>query len=355
MTKFDTEDLRFAVAAGIIDEARAAALTAFVQQRQGVRDAMPAEDEPFEFFRGFSEIFITVGLAILVAGMLGFAVVIGGDTLMPIAGVALSWGLSLYLIRRRRMTLPGIFMCASFGTFIATALVGLHEDIHPLIVSATGMAGLGLYFRVFRLPFAMFVFGLYGALGVLALLGGFSTLGGFAAELFDDGFDLRSGSSIAWGSLIAGIIAFVGGMYFDLRDPMRVSRHSATGFWLHMLAAPAMVNTIALSLLQSEGDISYLYTALALVAIAVLALVIDRRSFLIAGIGYLGAILIWALESRFDDATGGVLSLMLLGAFISALGIWWVGIRATLMRCLPDFPGKGRLPPWRSPDDGSSV
>ena len=46
------EDLRAAVAAGILDEAQAARLTVLINDREGKRAAMPQEDEPFEFFRG---------------------------------------------------------------------------------------------------------------------------------------------------------------------------------------------------------------------------------------------------------------------------------------------------------------
>ena len=38
---------------------------------QGQRDGLPSEDEPFELFRGFSEIFITVGLVLIFLGIEG--------------------------------------------------------------------------------------------------------------------------------------------------------------------------------------------------------------------------------------------------------------------------------------------
>ena len=58
------DDLRAAVAAGILTEAQAAGLMALAQGRAGQRAHMAADDEPFEFFRGFSEIFIALGLKI---------------------------------------------------------------------------------------------------------------------------------------------------------------------------------------------------------------------------------------------------------------------------------------------------
>ena len=37
-----------------------------------------------------------------------------------------------------------------------------------------------------------------------------------------------------------------------------------------------------------------------------------------------------------------------IGAFITAIGTWWVQLRAGVMRMLPNFPGKSRLPPYGS-------
>ena len=43
---------------------------------------MPAEDEPFEFFRGFSEIFISIGLVILLSGITALLAPFGGFALL---------------------------------------------------------------------------------------------------------------------------------------------------------------------------------------------------------------------------------------------------------------------------------
>ncbi|MHA1127528.1 MAG: hypothetical protein ACTSRN_01085, partial [Alphaproteobacteria bacterium] len=122
---------------------------------------------------------------------------------------------------------------------------------------------------------------------------------------------------------------------------------SACGFWLHILAAPAIVNVVALSLLNLDGTMGYSLAATALVVIALVALVIDRRSFLTAGIVYIGIILAWALGSGSDGDWSIAATLLVMGAFITALGTWWVQLRAVLMRVLPNFPLKNRLPPYQ--------
>ena len=70
MEDFSKSDIRAAVAAGLITEAQAAGLLALAQERVGMRQNMAAEDEPFEFFKGFSEIFVTVGLALCLVAFL---------------------------------------------------------------------------------------------------------------------------------------------------------------------------------------------------------------------------------------------------------------------------------------------
>lgn len=65
MAEIAQDDLRAAVAAGVLTEAQAASLLVLAQDRAGQRAALPAEDEPFELFRGFAEVFVAVGLGIL--------------------------------------------------------------------------------------------------------------------------------------------------------------------------------------------------------------------------------------------------------------------------------------------------
>ncbi len=85
---------------------------------------------------------------------------------------------------------------------------------------------------------------------------------------------------------------------------------------------------------------------MALVAITVLALVIDRRSFLTAAIAYVAIVIAWVMGE--DGGTSWIFVLLILGGFITAIGTWWVQLRAWVMRVLPDFPGKSRLPPFGS-------
>ena len=354
MSDFSKDDIRAAVATGIINEAAAVSLITLAQERLGVRDGLVNEDEPFEFFKGFSEIFVTVGLWLLFSGILAFGAIIGGGFGIAIFGIILTWVFALYFTKKRRMSLPSISLAAGFGFFTGAAVLitldatGSSIDAkHLIIMSIIGMIAMFIYFRVFKLPFSMFVFGLFGLILIYSIMGSQGTSMPFYN--FPRGlFDLGQNSNLAIGSLVFGLLAFALGIYFDTKDPHRISRYSATGFWLHILAAPAIVNTMALTLFNSGGTLGYFLTAILLLAVTIISLVIDRRSFLTAGIGYFGAIMVlmFSTNSGTDGGAGIVFTLLILGVFITSLGTWWVQIRAWIMRHLPDFPYKNRFPPY---------
>ncbi|WP_166417765.1 hypothetical protein [Cochlodiniinecator piscidefendens] len=349
MTELKNDDIRAAVAADILDEKQASLLIALIEKRQGARSALPDEDEPFEFFKGFSEIFVTVGLGLLLAGALMLAAITGSGVAIFFTGAVFTWISAAYFTLKRRMSLPSIALAAGFGMFLAgfcfAMLDGQTSVMSLSITGVVGMVAMLAYFRVFKLPFAMLVFGVFGGMTILALAG-ITDDNIFYGNAGTQLFDLRQGSTLAYGSLLFGILTFCGGMYFDLKDPNRLSRYSATGFWLHILAAPALVNTIALSLFNIDGTTGYVLTAIAMLIVALLALIIDRRSFLTAGIGYIGAILVWAFQTDGETAYGIVSTLLILGLFITVLGAQWVQIRAKIMNKLPNFPYKHRLPPY---------
>lgn len=351
---FGPADLRAAVAAGIVTEAQAAGITTLAQDRAGKRASLPAEDEPFEFFRGFAEIFIAAGLSILLGGIAILLSVVGGVTILiaiPAIMALIAWWMAGYFTLRRRMNLPSMVLVSAYSSGIyVSALTLLGQSSMGMRALAVGAAVIAaaataLWFRRFRLPFAMFVFGVFALMATYALFTRFgpgndySTVGGWTRNLMPwNGLTLPS--------LVFGIGAFVGAMWFDIRDRHRIGRHSATAFWLHLLAGGALVNTIAGNL-YAGGSGNLGATALALCGFAVVALIIDRRSMLTAGVVYIAALIYWAVAG---DGGGSpqdwAIVLIILGGLFTVLGTWWVQLRAALMRALPDFPGKNRLPPY---------
>lgn len=348
-------DLRAAVASGLVSEAQAAGIAALAHDRAGKRAALASEDEPFEFFRGFAEIFIAAGLSILLAGIALLLTIVGGVTMLiaiPAILAGIAWWMAGYFTLKRRMNLPSMVLVGAFAggiyvsalTFLGQSAMGL-RGVAFTAAAITALA-VALWFRRFKLPFAMFVLGLFALLATYALFTRYNPGSDFGSvEGWARTFVPRANLSLA--SLVFGVAAFCGAMWFDLQDPHRIGRYSATAFWLHLLAAGALVNTIAGNLYAGGGVGRILPTAAALAVFALIALVIDRRSMLTAGIAYIAALIYWAVAgegraSMHDWAT----ILILLGLFFTVLGTWWVQLRSALMRMLPDFPGKDRLPPY---------
>jgi len=338
------DDLRAGVAAGLLTEAQAANLTALSRARAA---RAQADDERFELFRGFNEVFVSIGILMLTWG---FWLILGADSATGLGALAaIAWGLAEYFTRIRRMILPSIALCliVAFSALTASGVVMLDAErsLHGVsTVCAIGAGAALLFFLRFRLPFALFPAGLLALVSALTFAGAVDSrdideivTGGWSALL-----DLNAGGPFALVTLVFGLLGFALAMSFDLRDPHRVTSRAACGFWLHILAGPAIVNTAAVTFKGMDSGLGAPLLTGFMLFMALVAVVIDRRSFLIAASGYLVAIVTSAVSTL---STAG--TLILLGTGILILGAGWTGIRGRVMRALPDFPGKDRLPPYR--------
>lgn len=347
----ERDDLRAAVASGLISEKQAAGLITLSHSRQGARENLRPGDEPFELFRGFNEIFIVIGLIILASGWYGVtALAVGGEvmnlqtyatTVMGISA-AVIWLLSEYFVRYRRMVAPAIALSvmfagnAAFGftsAMMQTFMVAQNDySSIPLPLFLATLALLVYWWR-FRVPFAMAIIavGLFVTASVYA-----ASQGGKITEL-SDFFLLSAGGPFAWITLALGVAVFAVAMAFDMSDPHRVTRRAANGFWLHVVAAPALINTIALSLMEQEATAALLAV---LAIFALIAIVIDRRSFLITAIGY-----VVVLTNTVLDNDNTALTVLVLGIVLLLLGAFWERIRAVILRLMPGFVPLHRLPP----------
>ena len=346
----DRDDLRAATAAGVISEAQAASLATLADSRRGAREGLPAGDEPFELFKGFNEIFIVIGLVILSSGWVAFVGLFlgvgnrNGSAVMGLLTAGLIWLLSEYFVIRRRMVAPAIALSimfaltaiGTFGVYFAQPFMVAQRDFSSLPWPAicAALAVLVYWFR-FRVPFALAIVAV--GLFIIGIL--FAAIARGTPATWVELFKLSASGPFAWVTLILGLGVFAVAMWFDMSDPHRVTRRSANGFWLHVVAAPALVNTVALSLLD-QGGTANLILLIVLAFFAVVAIVIDRRSFLIAAIGY-----IVTLSFTVFKGESAALPVLLLGMFLLLLGAFWQPIRATLLRPLAGVLPLDRLPP----------
>ena len=345
------DDLRAAVSTGTISESQAVGIIALAEARQGMRENLEGLDEPFELFKGFNEIFIIVGLVILYTGWvalsgLGFFMAASdgslGMTMAAAFTLVVLAGLSGYFTLKRRMVGPSIALAVMTGISggqLGLALgVGMADTIAGIasIAGAIATVVLTAYWVMFRVPFAMPLI----ALSVFATLFALTIMGGADLNQPQDVFLLTADGPFSILTIALGLIGLAIALRFDMSDPHRVTRRAANGFWLHVIAAPAIVNTIALTLFQIGTPLAF-GTLLAFIALmALFAIVIDRRSFLVSGIGYVVAMFTIVAEGQ------AALIIVILGAGLVLLGAQWEKLRSVLMRGLPAFPGKNRLPPW---------
>lgn len=368
-----TDDLRAAVAAGILNEKQAASVMQLADERQGYRAARSKDDEPFELFKGFNEIFIVVGLIILYFGWSALSsawvsvvrtysqsqgpldfdkhMSAWSKLMTPIGFIEILVviGLSLYFTRHRRMVAPSILLSIlmSIGTAkLGTGLSGLLDlGANFVTISAlTSAIGLFMYWYFFHIPFSLML----SAVAFFVLAVNITTGAGAAINDLEDFFLLSSDSTVSFITLGLGIAAFIFAMRFDLSDPHRVTRRAANGFWLHILAAPAIVNSIAFTLYSGTSALSYILLVAFLVLMTLTAIVIDRRSFLISGIGYMIALLIAGTEGQYG------LVVLILGIGLVSLGAAWEKARCAILNTLPHFPGKSKLPPWKMAEKGAA-
>ena len=105
---------------------------------------------------------------------------------------------------------------------------------------------------------------------------------------------------------------------------------------------------MTLTLFNVGGMAGHVLTVLMLVCTAFLSLVIDRRSFMTAGLVYIGAVLGFYTDAFGDNAF--FINALIIGLLVTSLGTWWRGLRQIVMSALPDFPGKHALAPYMPAD-----
>jgi hypothetical protein len=329
-----------AVTRGILTGQQASDLRALAQQMSAAAPLEPEDDEKLRLVSGFSDIFVTLGLA-LFTGALAYLTERFGMTVMWAVLAVTAWLLAEFFTRRRRMALPSIallvlFVLAVFScaTYALGGMLGVavEPDVSELLGSGDSLifAGAALitlaltalhYFR-FRVPITI-------AAGTAALAIAVIGLISATAPSFVEAY-------LKPLILLTGLGVFALAMRFDLSDPERATRRTDIAFWLHLLAAPMIVHPLIAQM--SEGaDMSTVAPAILAVflALGIVAVVIDRRAMLVSGLIYAG----YALGSLFQRVgfadTTTPLTALALGTFVLLLSAGWRPVRASFLKLLP--------------------
>ena len=369
-------------------------------------------DEMLPFLNNFHDVFTTIGLIIL-----GFGLILGVNQVFALAAwdydtlpgqisligmigvcAAIFYMLSALLVGRQRRILPGIFLSLAFAGTAGVVLLWLYslllgqqgwndwenlnafelEDVTresvmaavnafpplirliPVAIALSFTVPAIVYYLHFRLPFA----------------GGLSALGIACAgvALFFVLFPYDAARFWPSLNLAIGLFLFVLGLWFDMRDPARVTRLAGTGFWMHFFAAPILISS-AVSIANSgfvlsmettgsggpfgalamdDGENATRIAAVSLaviIAFALISLLINRRALIVSGLITAGvSIGILVSQLGFGAASVAAVTLLTLGGVVVLLGAAWTPVRRILL--IP-FPKAGPLARLFPPPGGA--
>jgi hypothetical protein len=302
----------------------------------------PVEDSEMpRFVRGFHDVLITLGVVAVLTGIGIF----GG----PFLALPLIILLAEILVKRQRLALPAFALTIAymivFGHFFGRHFFSGHS---PLIGAGIYAASLLPFYLRYKIPMSLAAL----VAGVIVFV--YVTLQFFLLnEAFDNGlFPSRMGSAeVHLGALqlillvlLAGGL-FVAAMWFDVKDRLRKTTNSDVAFWLHLIAAPALLQTafalIGWSPWATVGNGSQaanygLIVPVVIAAFMLLGIIIDRRAFVTSGLLSLGygfyyfvKDVSWPSDNKFAVA------IFLVGVVVLLLGIGWRHLRAVIVSRLP--------------------
>jgi hypothetical protein len=334
--------LRLAVERAIVSADQANALRALARA-EAAREFEPTEDrEKLRFISGFGDIFVVIGIALFMGASGYFAErTFGLAVALPVLA-GLSWLLSELFARFRRMALPSIVLLVLFTVFgflsVASWLNGIAGAVVRLstvekLVDKPSLLGLSALITValayvhylrFRVPITV-------AAGAAALGLAFYA---FLTAIMPGFVDLAG----PWLYLMLGLAIFTLAMRYDRSDLRRETRRTDIAFWLHLLAAPVIVHSFVMAVFGHVAHVSLAQASGLLAvfgALAVLALLIDRRAILVSALIYAGvAFGTLFRQTMFADASLPA-TLLVLGAFILLLSAGWQPLRRIVLTLIP--------------------
>ena len=320
-------DLDAAISAGVLTPKNVDDLLTFVTHGDQSKTGQ-SEDEQFRLVSGFSDIFVTVGLALFI-GALGFLLSV---FVVPVA----AWLLAEVFTRRKRMALPSIALLLTFAVSVSfisatlfaetlmknSALDGPVPQDLIVIALCTGVA-VALHWWRFRVPITV-------AAGAAAAVG-------LVFGLIQSILPANAVQTYPYVILLLGLAVFAAAMYFDMQDRARRTRNTDVAFWLHLLAAPLIVHPLLKSF--ASLDAMTAGQAVAILAVfallSIVALIVDRRSLLVSSLLYLGYATAVVFRASSLGGQSAAVAVLLVGAIVLVLSLAWRPLRGWLLQILP--------------------
>lgn len=311
---------------GIIRPAQVEPLLAFLQNP--TVESTSQTEEPLRFVRSFGDIFIALGICILVFSI-GSLPISSYEYLVPIIGFVL---LAEWLVRIRQLSLPGMAILISIIYLVHQAITFDSEQSTLLGLGLTSLTSLVFYLR-YKMPFSLLP--LAGGLVAIAVI--------------------QIGASILANPIIIsglGLAVFTVAMLFDIRDTKRQNHLSDSAFWLHLLASPLIVHGTMVSMLASDQAWAQvldkeIFILIFFIGFLLLALLLDRRAMLISTQLYMIYALTQLFQGQLNNTQNTLVYIMMaLGFFIIFFGTYWYKTRRVIFsfmsssnfsRYVPDF------------------
>ncbi len=311
------ELLQKAADKNIIQSHQIEPLIRFIRDQETPADTDNRE-EPLKFIRSFGDVFITLGVVLLVIAI-NMSALSGYFYLIPAVGFI---AVAEWLVRVRRLALPGIALLTAILYFVNKAIAFDHENATIFGLAILSLTSLLFYLR-YKMPFSL-----------LPLAAGLVAIG-----IIQIGLDVIKHPIIFTGF---GLIVFIVAIWFDVRDTARLSHLSDSAFWLHLLASPLMVHGAMVSMLFSDqawiqaiGKEVIIVTFFS--AILLLALLLDRRAMLISTQLYIIYALTQILQGQLDSTQNILIYiLMALGLFVIFFGTYWYKTRRLIFGFLSE-------------------
>ena len=373
---YSEEDINSAIAAGVLSQETASDFRTHVA---ALRSIPRGAEENFRLINSFNDIFVAIGIVILLIAMgaigqasAGLLVAVPANPYanwdwtsgtgpdfesaeylayraaqdlknalgVCFAGLFVSltaWPLAEFFTKKRRMALPSILLLLAFvgGVLVAVASTGAafgfngDQPLGAAIVAIAGVVAGGaayLHWRRFQVPITV-------AAGIAALVIAvlFVLLAITQIESSSFGFLVAI--------LIAGLGVFAFAMRWDISDRERLTKRSDVAFWLHLLAAPMIAHPIFALLGVTEGDnlgVGAAFGVLGVyIAFALLALAIDRRALLVSALAYVLFALTFLFREFGAVELNFALTALVIGSALLSLSAFWQPIRRAVVDALP--------------------
>ena len=307
MSHITAEHLDQAQQLDILTPPQTETLKQYLRKKVSDRQNYAQQDEPFTLFRGFSDIFLLIGLSILLIAFNG----VTGAILLAInteigaiiwAGITIAgtFGLSEYYVKKRGLLMVSLLFVTNIICIIAiTIAVVMFDDFS--VDSLDHMSKAASYYLLLCSPILFIILGLYQYLYKTPYLPAILIMNGVAILQFsliyifvpnDSPATFLVGHTISLInnllSLLISMACLIWAIKIDQQAPFRQNRNSQTAFWLYVLAGfnfsiilffPAQLQGFYIPFSQSIDYVLFFAMGLCLLC---LSLWLNRRSLLIA-------------------------------------------------------------------------